>query len=353
MKHSNPFIAGPMLQNPELFVGREDELRAIISRMGGSQPTSLNVVGKHQIGKSSLLYYFFITWEQLVSQPQNYVVIYLSLKNANSQKEENFYQAIAQKLLICPSVQIQPKLIKLLQDKPLNRSEFSTAIVEFKKQGLLAILCLDDFESIFAHRNDALREFDNGFYDNLRALMDSSALMLIISSCKELDVHAKEERLVSGFFNVGHVIKLGELTTDEAIKLTRLPINTLQTSPALTEEEQSLAQQWGKRHPYFLQLASYYLLEARQSGKSITWAKKNFQNQISKSKKELKISKIGKLRLWDGILFIGRSIRWIGQNWDDIKNGVFGLSFPILLLLSLIFRDEILDKIAHLFQIGQ
>ncbi|MEL6163932.1 MAG: ATP-binding protein [Cyanobacteria bacterium J06628_3] len=68
MKHFNPFIAGPTLQNPEKFVGREEELRGIIGRMGGSQPTSLNIVGEHQIGKSSLLYYFFLTWEQLVSQ---------------------------------------------------------------------------------------------------------------------------------------------------------------------------------------------------------------------------------------------------------------------------------------------
>ena len=33
MHLTNPFVAGPMLQNPRLFIGREDELRAIISRM--------------------------------------------------------------------------------------------------------------------------------------------------------------------------------------------------------------------------------------------------------------------------------------------------------------------------------
>lgn len=288
MEPSNPFVAGPMLQNPEKFVGRKQELRGIISRMEGSQPTSLNIFGKHQIGKSSLLYYFFLTWEEQVSQLQKYVVIYLSLKNANCQKEKHFYQAIARKLLSCPNVQEKSNLIGLLQKKPLNRLAFSQAIEEFKKESLLPVLCLDDFESLFANRNERRREFDNGFYDNLRALMDDSALMLVIVSCKELDIHAQEHRLVSSFFNVGHAIKLGELTTDEAIQLTRLTENSVEETPALSEEEQKLAQQWGNCHPYLLQLAGYYLYEARQNGKGLKWARQRFKYQFYKHNSKLK-----------------------------------------------------------------
>ncbi|MEO1427921.1 MAG: ATP-binding protein [Cyanobacteria bacterium J06633_8] len=128
MKKLNLFIAGPMLQYPEQFVGRKQELRAIVSRMEGSQPTSLNIVGEHQIGKSSLLYYFFLTWEQRVSQPENYVVIYLSLQNAHCQREKDFYQVVAQKFLSCPSVRLQPKLVELLQVIPLNRLALGAAL---------------------------------------------------------------------------------------------------------------------------------------------------------------------------------------------------------------------------------
>ena len=270
-----------MLQYPEQFVGRKQELRAIISRMEGSQPTSLNIVGEHQIGKSSLLYHFFQTWEQRVSQPENYVVIYLSLQNANCQKEKDFYQAVAQELLSCSSVRIQPDLVALLQKTPLDRLAFSQAIKGFKKLGVLPVLCLDDFESLFANRNEDRKEFDNGFYDNLRSLMDNNALMLIIASCKELEVHANEQQFTSSFFNVGHVIKLSELTTDEAIQLTRLPVNSLKKTSALTKEEQNLAQQWGNRHPYLLQLAAYYLCEARQERKDFQWAKRQFEHQVS------------------------------------------------------------------------
>jgi len=344
MNHSNPFVAGPTLQNPDLFVGREHELRAIVSRMGGSQPTSLNIVGSHQMGKSSLLYYFFLTWEQRISQPESYVVIYLSLKNANCQQENNFYQAIAQELLSCPSVQIEPKLVALLQKTPLERVGFSQAMKEFKRQGLLPVLCLDDFESLLTNRSERRREFDNGFYDNLRSLMDDSALMLIITSCKALDVHAKEQRLVSSFFNVGHVIKLEELTTDEAIKLTRLPVNSQSKKPALTQQEQSIAQQWGNRHPYFLQLAGYYLYEARQLRKDIKWAKIQFKNQVSKYKSELKVYKLYKLPKWllKLINFIGISANFVENSAKSVIGLVIILAV-ILVVLKVIKLNEFID----------
>ena len=334
MEHLNPFIAGPMLQYPEQFVGRKQELRAIIGRMEGSQPTSINIVGEHQIGKSSLLYYFFLTWEQRVSQPQSYVVIYLSLQNANFQKENNFYQALAQELLSCSSVQVQPNLVKLLQKEPLefDRLAFSQAIKEFKKYGLLPVLCLDDFESLVVNRDERRKEFDNGFYDNFRSLMDDSALMLIITSCKRLDVYGKEYRFVSSFFNVGHVFELGELTIDEAVQLTRLHSNYLGKTPALTEEEQKLAQQWGKRHPYFLQLAGYYLYEARQNRKDFKWAKEQVEYQVSKYKlksKERALHLLAPRWVWKFIAFIGAFINFV----ENSTKSVTGLLIIIALIL--------------------
>lgn len=69
---------------------------------------------------------------------------------------------------------------------------------------------LDDFESLLKRTE----EFDNGFYDNLRSLMNDSALMLVVASRKELSVYGSEYRFVSQFFNLGHVLKLGEVTTN-------------------------------------------------------------------------------------------------------------------------------------------
>lgn len=96
--------------------------------------------------------------------------------------------------------------------------------------------------------------------------MDSNALMLVYAT----DYHFISSFLNTSFFNIGHTIYLKELTTDEAIELSRLPTRST-NGAALSVDEQSHAQQWGDRHPYKLQLAAYYLWEARQQGKPIKW----------------------------------------------------------------------------------
>jgi hypothetical protein len=95
-------------------------------------------------------------------------------------------------------------LEKPLKAKPLHRQAFSNAIKQWKQQGVLPVLCLDDFESLLKRTE----EFDNGFYDNLRSLMNDNALMLVVASRKELSVYGSEYRFVSQFFNLGSVIPL-------------------------------------------------------------------------------------------------------------------------------------------------
>jgi uncharacterized protein len=285
MHSSNPFMTGAKLQNSRNFIGREEEFIALISRMSGVQPISVNIVGEKRIGKSSLLYYFFLNWRQRIQNTDKYVVIYLSLKSVQCQSENNFYQVIAQELEKNLSSN-QEALIQAFDKSSLDRLAFFYVIKQFKQHNILPVLCLDDFDSLFKYPE----EFNNGFYDSLRALMDDNALMLIVASHKRLDVHAHEYRLVSSFFNLGHVIKLSIFTEEEAIKLTRLPeIDGTNEKPALKQQEQKYALQWGKYHPYLLQLACYHLWDARNQKKNIQWAKKKFNQETSKLKIKNKI----------------------------------------------------------------
>jgi len=240
---TNPFSdAKGKIEDISRFVGRKDELNAIASRMKGVQPTSINIVGDKDIGKSSLLHYFVLTWEQRVlDNTSRYVVIYLALRSVDCQTETDFYEAVAEGLLSqVPLWQL--KLQNPWKSKPLNRQAFSDAVKEWKQQGKLPVRCLDDFESLLKYPD----KFDNGFYDNLRSLMDSNALMLVVASRKQLDVYANDYHFGSSFFNIGHTIYLKELTTDEAIELSRLPTRS-SNGAALSVDEQSHAQQWGER----------------------------------------------------------------------------------------------------------
>ncbi|PHJ59831.1 ATPase AAA [Nostoc linckia z18] len=330
----NPFLAAGMIEDLRLFVGRKDELNAIASRMKGDQPTSINIVGDKHIGKSSLLYYFLRTWEQRVLQnTSRYVVIYLALRGVDCQTEMGFYEAVAEGLLS----QVQGWQLQLRnpwRSRPLNRQAFSDAVREWKQQGKLPVLCLDDFECLLKYPD----KFDNGFYDNLRSLMDSNALMLVVASRKQLDVYANEHHFGSSFFNLGHTIYLQELTTDEAIELSRLPSRSI-NGAALSVDEQNCVQQWGDRHPYKLQLAGYYLWEARQQGKPIKWAKQQFKQQLTKAKSA---SKGQQWQLWLRWLFwdlpvrLGKIPQFIGVTVGDIGNWITGLVMLLLAVLVLV-----------------
>ncbi|NJM73930.1 MAG: ATP-binding protein [Scytonema sp. RU_4_4] len=353
---SNPFVAGGMLDNPQLFVGRKEELHAIASRMSGAQPTSVNVVGEKRIGKSSLLYHFFQTWEQRVQDPSRYVVIYLSLQSVQCQREEDFYLAVAQELLSRPAVRAIPSLTTALQLKSFDGLAFSAAIALFKNQNqnqkLLPVLCLDDFKTLFQNKS----EFDDGFYDNLRSLMDSSSLMLVVASQKELDFYARRHQLTSTFFNLGHVLKLRELSEEEVTELVRLPSSTVPyAQPALSMDEQKLTRQLGGRHPFLLQLAGMLVCQARQQGKDENWVKTRFKEQS----RRLPRAGLGSRRWWRSLRWlvwnfpirIGSVVKSIGVSMDNITAWIIGVVVVfafILVVFGLVTHSEAWQWIKNL-----
>jgi hypothetical protein len=273
---SRPFVAGPKITDPRLFVGRTEELDLITSLMTDMQPVSLNVVGPKWIGKSSLLYQFFQTYEQRVPEPTRYAVIYLSLQDARCQSEEGFYQAVARQLWLNLTVQRSVALVEPLRVKPFNRLAFCAAMGHYKRLGVLPVLCLDEFGPLFRYP----QEFDNGFFDSLRSLMESRVLMLVVASHRKLEFYQRRHKLTSAFFKLWQVLMLSELTEQEAQELVALPASTIAgVTAALSTQEQRFARQLGGRHPYLLQLAASLLYEGRQLGRDVSWVKVEFEKE--------------------------------------------------------------------------
>ncbi|NEQ66491.1 MAG: ATP-binding protein [Symploca sp. SIO2D2] len=325
-----PFLAGGMLTERMFFVGREDEIRFIIQNMTNAQPTSVNIVGDRKIGKSSLLYHIYQTYEGRVPaygrQPQDFVVVYLSLKSANCRKPEDFYRAVAQEFLNRGSVQANPDLSQPLQVTPFDVHSFSQAMGKWKQAKVLPVICLDDFEELL----EANSPFDDPFYDNLRSLENLSQLMLVIASRKKLqDCMNQQSRLTSGFFNVSQTWTLQGLSTAQVWDLVRLPGSS---NPALSEEKQNLAIQWGEGRPYNLQLAGKYLWEAQTHNHSDEWAQRRFEEDAPQ---------VPKSRNYGRMIFmaIGRIGRWgqkLGDTADDWGNFLKGMitivTFSLLLV---------------------
>ncbi len=169
-------------------------------------------MGKHRIGKSSLLYHFCQTYEQRLqasgpNPQQQYVAIYLSLQEASCHTQSDFYQAVAREFLKRLSVKTNSSLTDPLSQSSFNNKSFAEAMLAWKDAHVLPILCLDKIEAMF----DYPQEFNNGFFDNLRSLLDSNALMVIIASYKNLDKYSLQHRLTSSFFQCRSCFTLSPL----------------------------------------------------------------------------------------------------------------------------------------------
>lgn len=346
-----PFVAGPKITDLRLFIGRREQLQALASRMNAVQPMSVNLVGERRIGKSSLLYAFMQVWDQYVppeTRRRDFVVAYLDLQEASPRSRSDYYRAVLNALRERPIWNRFPDLQRALLDCAPQDDAFRDFLHLCKAKDLLPVLCVDEFEALLRSPS----EFDNNFFDLHRGFMDANELMYILASREKMDVYAREHRLTSRFFNVGHVLSLGELTEDEAADLARLPASTVPGAPAaLSLAEQRLAREWGGRHPYLLQLAGYFLCQARQQGRDEAWAHEQFlaeKRRVPLRRTPLRLLK-GFLRfLWDMPLYLGRLARGLKKNADDLKDRLIGLAMLLLIALVLLRVLNSADLLAWL-----
>lgn len=334
-----PFVAGPKITDLRLFVGRKNELREIASRVNGVQPTSLNVIGEWRIGKSSLLYAFSLLWDQYIPPETRHrepVVIYLDLQEISPQNERRYYRAMLNALRQRPIWSRFPGLQPVLQECPPEYEAVRDFLLECKAHALLPVICLDEFEVLFGYPE----AFNDAFFDTQRGLMNDNALMYVIASRQSLDDYRRAHRLTSSFFNLGHVLRLGEFSEEEAADLARLPASTVTGAPAaLSLAEQRLVREWGGRHPYLLQLAGYFLCQARQNGRDESWAYEQFQAEKRRLPRRFYPKRAFARALhwlWDLPLYLGRLALSLKKNTDDLKDRLTGIAILLLLLLTVL-----------------
>lgn len=334
-----PFVAGPKIIDLRLFVGRTEELRKITNHINDTQPVSVNVTGERRIGKSSLLYALTQLWDQYLppqTRQREPVVVYLDLQEIDPTDVQRYYRAILDALRERSVWQRFPGLQRALRQCAPNHDEFRNLLEQCKAKSLLPVICLDEFEVLFRYP----QVFNDAFFDTQRSYMNASTLMFVIASRQPLDHYRRKQRLTSAFFNLGHVLRLGELKEEEAADLARLPASTVPGAPAaLSTEEQRLVRKWGGRHPYLLQLAGYYLCQARQQGRDVAWAHEQFMAEKNRLPRRVTPGRVlaAALRvLWDLPLSLGRLARGLQKNSEDLKDRLTGIAMILLFLLTLL-----------------
>ena len=331
----NPFFFGGRITDPAHFVGRDQELRFIVQRLSAAQMTSVGVVGEPRIGKSSLLYHIFQTHPQRLPDPQRFLIAYISLQDARVRTLAGFLQTVANGLEAARSRHPRAASLPSWTSPCCDLVTFRQALQTMTDAGLRCVLCLDEFEALL----EAPQEFDDAFFDALRAAMDDQVVMLIVASARPLNYYGSRYRLVSRFFNLGNTLPLEDLTEDEARALVRLPLDPVGGQPALGVSDQALALELGGRHPFLLQMAAYYVFEAQVTGRDAAWIRTQFQRQAG-DHRGFRVS-LKRLPIWlltTAPAGIGRLAGWLGATWDASRNWFVGAIIIIVVVLALLGR---------------
>lgn len=245
----NPFSSRGMIKDPNLFSGREEELKTIKNLLLTMQ--SCSIVGPRRIGKSSLLYYLCNSAHRTQEYPPDYRFIFLDLQELSGSKVEDFFLTVIDRLKrTSPEVDWSPA------ENDATMSGFRRLIGKLTDSGLKLVLCLDEFEMLSQNTN-----FPAEFFTFLRGLCSNYNLILVTSSRKSLfDLCHQGDIQTSQLWNIFVELPLGLMTAAEVHQLVTqyFERGSLQVSSDYLESTQELA----GHHPFFLQIAFYYLFDA-------------------------------------------------------------------------------------------
>lgn len=225
---ANPYQVGGKIRDLNQFIGREREVRDILSRVATMQ--SVSIVGERRIGKSSLLLYLKENGKQLLDD-ETIEFFYLDFQEPINSPDEFYLRACE----LMNGNQAERPVTFSAQDK-------FDSVVEGRK----VVWCLDEFEQTIEE------DFSADFFKHLRHLSQSGNLSLIVATQSPLDeLYRLKQDMTSGFPNVFSTLRLGELTKEDAHELVARPRN----GHCFTETDIKEILRIAGRHPYWLNYA--------------------------------------------------------------------------------------------------
>jgi hypothetical protein len=264
---SNPFFYGDPIP-PKLFVGRDKELRRIISRIITGQSTA--IIGESLSGKTSILRYLIepgLRQKHYGTDEEHLFFSFLDVQTLNDQFNQSQFWEHALRPLheqIITSHHSNTLVAKAYEN--CKKEDFSVSTLErlfekMQQDEQHIVVMIDEFDVLLNHAtlNHA------AFFGNLRSLTSRArSLSLLIASRLSLyNLNSQTQQFNpngSAYFNVFQEIILGPLA-DTALK-TLLS----QAGNRFSEEDHTFITKVAGAHPYLLQAAASALWETYEDG---------------------------------------------------------------------------------------
>ena len=260
---SNPFTFGNPIRDPARFIGREQEIRQITSRLLSSAVESTSIVGERRIGKTSLLLH--LSNPEVATKlgliPERYCLVYLDFQGLTDITPLRFWQRVLGRMsrTVCDP-DLESHIHSLRMQESFDLFDLEDFFEEIHGHGLNIVLLMDEFEYVTQNPN-----FGPNFFGGLRALAIHHGLALVPSTRRELvDLCHSDEIKGSPFFNIFANVVLRPFMQGDVEDLIHSYMGS--TGSPLTHEEEELLIKMGGNYPFFIQVAGYSLVEGKQRG---------------------------------------------------------------------------------------
>ena len=262
---ANPFTFGNPIKDPARFIGRQAEIRQISGRLLSSAHESTSLVGERRMGKTSLLYH--LAHPQIGSglglDADHYCMVYIDFQGLTDITPVRFWQRVLSKAARTScDADLAVRFKQAADQGGLDLFDLEDLFTEVSDRGLHLVLLLDEFEYVTQNPN-----FGSDFFGGLRGLAIHHNVSLIPATRRELvDLCHSDEIKGSPFFNIFANVVLRPFPRADAVKLVESSL--AEAGADVPAEERDFVQRLGGGHPLFLQMAGYYLVEAKAQGLS-------------------------------------------------------------------------------------
>ena len=263
MNHHNPFTFGNPIRDHERFIGRQEDIHQIISRLTSSAHESTSIVGERRIGKTSLLKYLSnpAVAEKIGLPKDEYCTLYIDFQGLTDITPIRFWNRVLRLLsrnISDPTIKEEIDIIKKQEEIDIFDLEDLFSLIQ--DQGINVILFMDEFEFITQNTN-----FGSDFFGGLRALAIHYSLSLVPSTRRELvDLCHSEEIKGSPFFNIFATVILRPFDSIEANHL--LTEYTQNSEHKFSSAEIQFLINLAGGYPIFTQMAGNYLYDGKKKG---------------------------------------------------------------------------------------
>ena len=263
----NPFVYSRAVM-PNEFVGREKEIRRLLSRLSNDQSTA--IIGLPHVGKTSLINYVMhsnVRKEAFGDVFQHDLLRVLDAHMLRSVQSQTEFWAQALKPVEDTLAKQEP-VYSPLKDVFVTTKEnkYGTFVLEqlftvFKENKIRLILFLDEFDDLLSH--PVLNSAE--FFGSLRSLASRSlGLVLVLGSRRDLEqLNTKTQEINphgSPYFNVFTEIVLKNLPEDAFHKLLE------KAGDQFNENDREFIRSVSGFHPLIAQAAAAKLWEATEEG---------------------------------------------------------------------------------------